>query len=70
VLTAIAEHPGCSTKELAAFAGLASSSASEHATVLREAGLITTTRHRNTALHSPSQLGLNLLNHTSGRLLG
>jgi DNA-binding transcriptional ArsR family regulator len=67
VLNAIAEHPGCSTKELAAFTRLAPSSASEHATVLREAGLITTIRHRNTALHSPSQLGLNLLNHTSDR---
>lgn len=70
VLTAIAEHPGCSTKELAAVAGLAPSSASEHATVLREAGLITTVRHRNTALHSTSQLGLNLLNHRSDRPLG
>lgn len=65
VLAAVAEHPGCSTKELAAFTGLAASSASEHATTLREAGLITTIRHRNTRLHSPSQLGLGLLNHTS-----
>ncbi|MFI8093912.1 winged helix-turn-helix domain-containing protein [Streptomyces sp. NPDC086080] len=47
VLIAVAEHPGCSTKELAAFTGLAASSASEHATTLREAGLITTVRHRN-----------------------
>ncbi|MFC9076709.1 winged helix-turn-helix domain-containing protein [Streptomyces sp. NPDC057062] len=70
VLTAIAEHPGCSTKELAHFTQLAPSSASEHATVLREAGLITTVRYRNTALHSPSQLGLNLLNHTSDGPLG
>ncbi|MFD3585773.1 winged helix-turn-helix domain-containing protein [Streptomyces sp. NPDC058683] len=69
VLTAIAEHPGCSTTELATYVGLASSSASEHATVLREAGLITTIRHRNTALHSPSQLGLSLLNRTSARFV-
>ncbi|MEU1520375.1 winged helix-turn-helix domain-containing protein [Streptomyces sp. NPDC005811] len=67
VLTAIAEHSGCSTRELASFAGLAPSSASEHATVLREAGLIITVRLRNTALHSPSQLGLRLLNHTSNK---
>lgn len=67
VLTTIAERPGCSTKELASFTGLAPSSASEHATVLREAGLITTVRYRNTALHSPSQLGLDLLNHTLDR---
>ncbi|MER6273903.1 helix-turn-helix domain-containing protein [Streptomyces sp900105755] len=67
VLTAVAERPGCTTKELAVLTGLAPSSASEHATVLREAGLMTTTRHRNTALHSPTQLGLGLLNRTSGR---
>ncbi|WP_460072768.1 winged helix-turn-helix domain-containing protein [Streptomyces sp. YKOK-I1] len=62
VLTTIAEHPGCSTRELAAFAGLAPSSASEHATVLRDAGLVTTVRLGNTALHNPSLLGLDLLN--------
>ncbi|MER7186477.1 winged helix-turn-helix domain-containing protein [Streptomyces hyaluromycini] len=67
VLTAIAENPGCSTTELAAFAGLAPSSASEHATVLREAGLISTIRHRNSVLHSPNQLGLSLLNRMSSR---
>lgn len=70
VLTIIAEHPGCTTKEVATFAGLAPSSASEHATVLREAGLITTTRHRNTALHSLTQLGLTLLNYTPDRPIG
>ncbi|MEU1479945.1 winged helix-turn-helix domain-containing protein [Streptomyces sp. NPDC005760] len=70
VLTLVAEHPGCSTRELAAFAGLAPSSASEHATVLREAGLITTTRFRNAALHSPTRLGIDLLNHAPGRSLG
>ncbi|WP_244943071.1 winged helix-turn-helix domain-containing protein [Streptomyces inhibens] len=62
VLNAIAEHPGCSTKELAALTGIAPPSASEHATVLREAGLISTVRHRNTALHSPTSLGIVLLN--------
>ncbi|MGP8296551.1 winged helix-turn-helix domain-containing protein [Streptomyces inhibens] len=62
VLNAIAEHPGCSTKELAALTGIAPPSASEHATVLRESGLISTVRHRNTALHSPTNLGIVLLN--------
>ncbi|MBD0742335.1 hypothetical protein BG418_12700 [Streptomyces sp. CBMA152] len=67
VLNAIAEHPGCSTKELATLAAIAPASASEHATVLREAGLIRTLRHRNTALHSPTPLGMALLNTGSGR---
>ncbi|WP_328884897.1 winged helix-turn-helix domain-containing protein [Streptomyces sp. NBC_00316] len=62
VLTTIAEHQGCSTKELAARAGIASASASEHATVLREAGLIRSLRHRNSVLHSLTPLGLALLN--------
>ncbi|GAA3004632.1 winged helix-turn-helix domain-containing protein [Kitasatospora sp. NPDC006786] len=61
VLETIAEHPGCSTKELAALAGITPSSASEHATVLREAGLIGTSRYRNAALHSPTARGLDLL---------
>ncbi|MFE0514703.1 ArsR/SmtB family transcription factor [Streptomyces sp. NPDC058964] len=62
VLTTIAEHQGCSTKELAARAGIAPASASEHATVLREAGLIRSLRHRNSMLHSLTPLGLALLN--------
>ncbi|MFE1960260.1 winged helix-turn-helix domain-containing protein [Streptomyces sp. NPDC059479] len=62
VLNALAEHPGCTTKELAALVGISPASASEHATVLREAGLIRTMRHRNTALHSPTGLGIALLN--------
>ncbi|MFD9903113.1 winged helix-turn-helix domain-containing protein [Streptomyces sp. NPDC059063] len=62
VLDAIAEHPGCSTKELALFVGVAPPSASEHATTLRTAGLIHTVRHRNTALHTLTALGTGLLN--------
>ncbi|MDI2125042.1 winged helix-turn-helix domain-containing protein [Yinghuangia seranimata] len=62
VLNSIAEHPGCSTKELAALIGISPPSASEHATVLRAAGLIHTNRHRNTALHTPTTVGLKLLN--------
>jgi DNA-binding transcriptional ArsR family regulator len=67
VLTSIAEHPGCSTKELAALARIAPASASEHATILRQAGLIRTTRHRNTAIHSPTDLGIALLNRPGHR---
>lgn len=66
VLATIAEYQGCSTKELAARAGIAPASASEHATVLREAGLIRSLRHRNSMLHSLTPLGLELLNASEG----
>lgn len=62
VLTTIAEHPGCSTKELATLARIAPASASEHATVLRQAGLISTTRHHSSVIHAPTALGRALLN--------
>ncbi|MGW1105772.1 winged helix-turn-helix domain-containing protein [Streptomyces sp. NPDC002540] len=61
VLHTIADHPGCSTKELATLVGIAPPSASEHATTLRAAQLISTVRYRNTALHSPTALGITLL---------
>lgn len=71
MLTSIAEHPGCTTTELAATTHIAVASASEHTTVLRDAGLISTIRHRNTALHSPTSLGLALLNgHQFGLMMG
>ncbi|MFE9813309.1 winged helix-turn-helix domain-containing protein [Streptomyces sp. NPDC005227] len=66
VLATIAEHQGCSTKELAARAGIAPASASEHATVLRHAGLIRSLRHRNSMQHSLTSLGLVLLNTSQG----
>jgi hypothetical protein len=62
VLITIAEHPGCSTKELAALTGIAPASASEHATVLREAGLVNTGRDRNAVVHNVTDLGLAVLN--------
>jgi DNA-binding transcriptional ArsR family regulator len=65
VLNAIADHPGCSTTELANLARVAPATASEHATVLRKAGLIHTVRHRNTAIHSATHLGTALLNGAS-----
>jgi DNA-binding MarR family transcriptional regulator len=61
VLCAIIEMPGCSTSELAAAARVSLASASEHATVLRSAGLITTVRHRQTARHAPTAVGSALL---------
>lgn len=65
VLWTIAQHPGCTTTELARYAGISPASASQHATVLRTAGLTSTTRHHNTALHATSPLGLNLLDTAS-----
>ncbi|MFD5752470.1 ArsR/SmtB family transcription factor [Streptomyces sp. NPDC127033] len=67
VLSTIAEHSGCTTTELARLVRIAPASASEHATVLREAGLVRTTRHRNRVLHSPSSLGIALLNAPASR---
>lgn len=67
VLTAVGEHPGCSTKELAGYAGISTPSASEHATVLRAAGLVSTSRYRNSAVHSLTALGAALLNSSDGQ---
>lgn len=53
----------CTTSELARRAGISLASASQHATVLREAGLLTTTRHRNAVLHTTAALGAALLDH-------
>ncbi|MER7667260.1 winged helix-turn-helix domain-containing protein [Kitasatospora sp. NPDC096128] len=61
VLYAIGQRPGCTTGELAAALNIGPSGASQHATVLRQAGLITTLRHRNTALHTLTPTGLALL---------
>lgn len=53
---------GCTTTELARRSSTAPSSASQHATVLRDAGLIATQRHGNAVLHTLTPLGLALLN--------
>jgi DNA-binding transcriptional ArsR family regulator len=60
VLLRIAD--GCTTSELAQRAGISLASASQHATVLREAGLITTRRDGGAVLHTLTSLGANLLN--------
>ncbi|MEL5958780.1 winged helix-turn-helix domain-containing protein [Streptomyces sp. CLV115] len=65
VLWTIADRPGCTTTELARHAGISPAGASQHATVLRAAGLTRTTRHHNTALHTITPAGHNLLNHGS-----
>lgn len=64
VLLAVAGRAGCTTTELSAAVGISVSSASEHATVLRRAGLITTTRHRKAALHTMTPTGRTLLDTT------
>ncbi|GAB3474756.1 winged helix-turn-helix domain-containing protein [Amycolatopsis cihanbeyliensis] len=68
VLTVIAEYAGCTTAELAALASIAPASASEHASVLRKAGLVTTVRHHKAALHSPTQAGILLLDSPKAAL--
>jgi DNA-binding transcriptional ArsR family regulator len=52
---------GCTTTELARALDIAPATASEHATVLRKSGLISTQRHRNTVLHTLTPLGTALI---------
>lgn len=57
---------GCTTGELAGRLGISLAGASKHATVLRKAGLISTARHRNMALHTLTSLGVALLGQPDG----
>lgn len=52
---------GCTTSGLARRLGVSPASASEHATVLREAGLIISRRDRNAVYHTLTPLGHDLL---------
>ncbi|QNP68991.1 winged helix-turn-helix transcriptional regulator [Streptomyces roseirectus] len=52
---------GCSTGELARRLGMTAPTASQHATVLREAGLTAATRHGNKVFHTLTPLGTALL---------
>ncbi|MFF2408927.1 ArsR/SmtB family transcription factor [Streptomyces sp. NPDC058092] len=52
---------GCTTSELARRTGVSLASASQHACVLREAGLIHTLRHGSSVLHTLTPLGGSLL---------
>ncbi|MGJ5892709.1 ArsR/SmtB family transcription factor [Streptomyces niveiscabiei] len=58
VLQALAESR--TTTELAHHVGISAGSASQHATVLRNAGLISTTRTRTSAIHTLTPLGIAL----------
>ncbi|MFD7655980.1 ArsR/SmtB family transcription factor [Actinosynnema sp. NPDC059797] len=58
-LQALAES--CTTGELAERLGISSAGASQHASVLRQAGLITTRRNRHAVLHTLTSLGAALL---------
>ncbi|MCT9089615.1 winged helix-turn-helix domain-containing protein [Streptomyces sp. ASQP_92] len=51
----------CTTSQLAHRLGISAAGASQHTTVLRQTGLITTRRIRNTVLHTVTPLGLALL---------
>jgi DNA-binding transcriptional ArsR family regulator len=53
---------GCSTGELARRLGISPAAASQHATVLRNSGLLATRRDRNTVLHTLTPLGRAVLN--------
>ncbi|MFB7183554.1 winged helix-turn-helix domain-containing protein [Streptomyces sp. NPDC056257] len=61
VLCVIADHPSCTTTQLARRAGISPASASEHATTLRAAGLTSLARERRAALHTLTHLGRTLL---------
>jgi len=58
-LRAIAD--GCTTSELARLCGVSIAAASQHATVLRNAGLIVTHRQGSSVLHVLTPLGADLL---------
>ncbi|MEU8383278.1 winged helix-turn-helix domain-containing protein [Streptosporangium sp. NPDC048865] len=60
VLTAIADGVA-TTGALARRLDVSSAAVSQHTSVLREAGLITTLKHHNNVLHHPTQTGLALL---------
>ncbi|MGW0536601.1 ArsR/SmtB family transcription factor [Streptomyces sp. NPDC003032] len=51
----------CTTSQLAEVLGISSAGASQHTAILRESGLITTMRNRNTVLHTVTPLGMALL---------
>jgi DNA-binding transcriptional ArsR family regulator len=59
VLASIAD--GCTTTELADRAGISAAAASQHASVLRDAGLIVTRRQGGAVLHVLTPLGTELL---------
>ncbi|MEU8004159.1 helix-turn-helix domain-containing protein [Catellatospora sp. NPDC049111] len=63
MLEVIAAEPGITTGLLATRLGLSAPSTSEHATVLRQAGLVDSRRYRNTVRHTVTALGRAMLDH-------
>lgn len=63
VLRACLDTP-LTTTALASSVGISNSSASEHATVLRSSGLITSERHGNQVIHHTTQLGAALAHNS------
>ncbi|MGC0329980.1 DNA-binding transcriptional ArsR family regulator [Streptomyces sp. SAI-170] len=65
-----AASAGATTGEMARAAGVSASAASRHATALRDAGLITTTRHGPSVLHTLTPLGASMLREAQRRVGG
>ncbi|MBP2326237.1 DNA-binding transcriptional ArsR family regulator [Kibdelosporangium banguiense] len=61
VLRTIADTPCLNTSEVARMTGISLAGASQHTTVLREAGLVITQRHQGSAMHKLSARGATLL---------
>ncbi|MFJ9677862.1 ArsR family transcriptional regulator [Streptomyces sp. NPDC101194] len=55
-------HAPCTTGQLAELLSVSPATSSEHATVLRQSGLISTTRHGSTVVHAVTPLGSAMLN--------
>ncbi|MCP2263390.1 ArsR/SmtB family transcription factor [Promicromonospora thailandica] len=58
---------GATTSEIAQRLAISPASASEHATVLRNAGLVASGRERNSVIHAPTPLGQTLLDGCAGQ---
>lgn len=56
-----AAEVGATTSELARLTGVSAATASRHATVLRDTGLLSSHRHANTVIHALTPLGASLL---------
>lgn len=65
VLERLAQHR-CTTSQLATLLELSVASASQHAKVLREAGLVSSNQHGKTVVHKASSLGVQLLERVHG----
>ncbi|MDH2428139.1 helix-turn-helix domain-containing protein [Sphaerisporangium sp. TRM90804] len=65
ILHRIAATSGCTTSELARLAEVPLATASEHTRVLRQAGLVASTRQANQMLHQVTELGEGLIGRRS-----